>query len=126
MLAVTNTSPWLIGSGSRKIDSSRSASASDAPGERGRRIEHDVLVARQAGDGGVFWGSLAEAHGDHLQHFVAGCVTEAVVDVLEAVEVDEVQRRVAVGLPGHPQAVVDPFEQQQYGSADGSARRSGR
>ena len=102
MLAVTNTSPWLMGSGSRKIDSSRSASAERRAGGAGGGVEHDVLVARQAGDRRVLGtAALLRRIGDHLQHLVAGGMAEAVVDVLEAVEVDEVQRRVAVGLPRH-------------------------
>jgi hypothetical protein len=88
MLAVTNTSPWLMGRGSRKIDNRRSARASDEPGRW--RIEHDVFVARQTSDGGAHRGGDAPPH--LLEHAVAHGMAEAVVDVLEAVEVDEEDR----------------------------------
>ncbi len=113
MLAVTNTSPWLIGSGSRKIDNNRSARASDAPGERVDGSSTTYSSPERRATVEYSGAALLRRMGDHLQHLVTGGVSEAVVDVLEAVEIDEVQRRMAVGLPRHAQAVVDPLEQEQ-------------
>ena len=57
-----------------------------------RAHQHGELVAAQAGDDVALAQARAEALGDLLQQHVAGLVPEGVVDVLEAVEVDE-QRR---------------------------------
>ena len=113
MLAVTNTSPLADRQRLAEGRQQPLGQSERRPGGAGGGIEHDVLVAREASNGGVLGRRLAESNRNHLQHFVAGCMAEAVVDVLETVEVDEVQRRMAVGLPGHPQALVDPFEQQR-------------
>ena len=74
----------------------RSSAREDAPGDVGGLLRVDdaveqdgELVAAEAGDGvGRPHGRL-EPGGDLLQHEVAGGVTEAVVDRLEVVEVDE-------------------------------------
>ena len=50
MLAVTNTSPWLSGSGSRNTASSRSATTDRRLVATRPGVEHDVLVAGEAGD----------------------------------------------------------------------------
>ena len=62
--------------------------------------EHDELVAAEAGDGVVGAGGAAEPLGHRLQEQVADGVAEAVVDVLEAVEVEEEDGAVPVGAPG--------------------------
>ncbi len=50
--------------------------------------EHDKLVAAQAPDRVAFADRVAEALADRPEHFIAGRVAEAVVDVLEAVDID--------------------------------------
>ena len=56
--------------------------------------------------------AAAESLGDVDQHGVAGRVTEAVVDGLEPVEVDEQQRDAGAAAPRHLQCVLDAVEQQ--------------
>ncbi|CAB4835941.1 unannotated protein [freshwater metagenome] len=66
-------------------------------------IEHHVFVARQASHDGVGRHCVDEAAGHGDQHLIAGGVAQRVVDVLEAVEVDEEQRGVLVGVPAGAQ-----------------------
>ena len=62
--------------------------------------EHDELVATHAGDCVALANGVLEALGDQLQELVAGRVPEAVVDLLEAVEVEEHHGCLAVLLVG--------------------------
>ena len=54
--------------------------------------EHGELVAAEARDGVARARDLLEARGDLQQQLIADVVAEVVVDLLEAVEVDEQQR----------------------------------
>ena len=56
--------------------------------------QHDELVPAEAPDGVVVANRALEAFPDDLQQLVAGRVSEVVVDVLEAVDVDEQGARV--------------------------------
>ena len=51
--------------------------------------QQSELVAAEACDGAVILQRVLEADGDLLQERVSGIVTEDVVDVLEAVEIDQ-------------------------------------
>src|SRR5258707_700178 len=63
-------------------------------------LEQDrELVAAEAADGVVRPYTLTQSLGDLDEHAVAHVVAEAVVDDLEAVEVEEQQRRGVVALP---------------------------
>ncbi len=53
--------------------------------------QHEFIAAH-AGDGGAGGRAGGKPCGHDAQQFVAGMVTQAVVDVLEAVQVDEHQR----------------------------------
>ncbi len=77
----------------------------DAAGKRGgvfgRRdvlLEHDELVAAEAGDEILGPQHLAQTIGDGAQQLVAAGVTERVVDLLELIEVDEEQRGEPLGV----------------------------
>ena len=74
--------------------------------------EQRELVTAQAGDGVALPDAVLQPLGDVDQHRVAGGVPEAVVDRLEAVEVDEQQRDAGAAPPGDLQGVLDPVEQQ--------------
>ena len=62
-------------------------------------IEHGVLVAGDPRDGRAWRRDGAQTIGDDAQYLVAGRMPEAVVDVLEPVEIDEEQRRQALPPP---------------------------
>ena len=62
--------------------------------------EDRELVAAHAGDGVVFAHRLGEAPAHQLQELVADSVPQAVVDLLEPVEVDEHHRHRALALVG--------------------------
>ena len=58
--------------------------------------EEDELIAAKTADRVIATYAVLHALADHLEQFVAGVVAEAVVDQLEAVEVDEGDRDAAV------------------------------
>ena len=63
------------------------------------RLEDDrELVAAEARERVVVAQELLQARADLAQHLVAGVVAERVVELLEAVEVDQQQRQLAVAL----------------------------
>ena len=62
--------------------------------------QHAELVAADARDEVVAAHAGAQARGDHLQQAVADLVAEAVVDLLEVVQVEEQERRGLVVAPG--------------------------
>ncbi len=64
--------------------------------ERGSRHQEDELVGTEATEELAWPGQALDAIGEHAQKGVAGTVTEAVVDHLEAVQVDEHDSRAAV------------------------------
>ena len=75
----------------------------DVGGVRGAldlRQHHDELVAAHAADGVHHAQLLDQPLGDFLEHQVARRVAERVVDVLEAVQVDEHRPRSACGCAG--------------------------
>ncbi len=75
--------------------------AGEARGILGRAdvlLEHDELVAAEAGDEILGTQHLAQAVGDRAQELVAAGMAERVVDLLELVEIDEQQRREALGM----------------------------
>jgi hypothetical protein len=89
----------------------------DPAGDRRRRVgvgdplqQHAELVAAEAGRGVGRAQAALEAPGRGHQQLVAGGVAEAVVDVLEVVQVDEQHGQVA--RPGAGQGVLDPLGEQ--------------
>ena len=86
-------------------------------GDRRRRLgvgdplqQHRELVAAQAGRGVGRAQAALEPPGGRDQQLVAGGVAEAVVDVLEVVQVDEQDGQVALARAG--QGVLDPLGEQ--------------
>ena len=75
-------------------------------------VQHDELVAADAGDRVARAQRLAQALGDGAQQGVARLVPEGVVDQLEAVEVDEQDRGQLAAL-APPAPVCDPVGQQR-------------
>ena len=60
--------------------------------------DHDELVPAESGHRVVGTDDLVEAAGEHLEQLVSGGVAMGVVDVLEAIEVEE-QHRGGGSLP---------------------------
>ncbi|MCY1425710.1 hypothetical protein D9M71_415050 [compost metagenome] len=93
----------------------------DAPGVFGTvqaGQQDDEFVAAQAGHGVDVAQLLAQAMGDALEQQVAHWVAETVVDVLEAVEVDEKNGAVEVVVGGFDQRQLQAaLEQQAVGQA---------
>ena len=74
--------------------------AREAGGVLGRMdvlLEHDELVAAEAGDEIVRAQHFAQTVGHRAQQLVAAGMAERIVDLLELVEVDEQQRRQLIG-----------------------------
>ena len=59
--------------------------------------QDDELVAAESPDGVLLADRAAQPVGDHAQELVTGRVAEIVVDVLEAVDVDEQRGRAEAG-----------------------------
>ena len=78
------------------------------------------LVAAEAGDGLVPAQRVAQALGDRDDQLVAGRVAEAVVDDLEAVEVEEQHRDVAAA------AALEALERARSGGCGTAAGSAGR
>ena len=80
---------------------------------------HHELIAPQAGDGVGLAHAGFQAAGDVLQEQIAGGMAEAVVDVLEVVDVDVEQGHAAVFAlaagQGGPEAVVEEATVGQAG-----------
>ena len=93
----------------------RSASAASPSESTLPDAEHDELVAAEPGDGVAVADGAAEAVRDLDEHRVAAVVAEAVVDVLEAVEVAEQHRDAPLGAVGQP--LQCPFEQHPVGQS---------
>ena len=104
------------------------------PSDEGRRLllgaradrEDDELVAADPGDGVARPDDGLEPTRDALQHLVARVVPADVVDLLEAVEVDDHQRERVRRAPRALQRLLDPVVEQALGSAGRSARRGAR
>ena len=79
----------MIGHGSARTAQIRSTSRLASVGVPRRPHEDDELVAAEPGDHVVGAHDLPEPRRHLDQHLVADVVTEAVVDVLEVVEIDE-------------------------------------
>ena len=79
----------------------------------GRQVFHEYgeLVPAQPGDGVLLTHPAQQPVGDRDQHFVTDRVAQAVVDVLEMVEVDQNQARGADGRRA-AEDVLQPFGQQ--------------
>ncbi len=88
------------------------------PGRRRMADDDGELVAAQAGDEVVGTQLVVEAAGDDAQYLVAHLVPLRVVDVLEAVEVDEQQRHlVAVALSTRQRMAEKILEIRPVGQA---------
>jgi hypothetical protein len=74
--------------------------------------QQDEFVAAVAGDGVVGAQTFAQATGGFPQHGVSGPVTQAIVDPLEVVEIQEDEGEAAVLAPGPGQLGVEPVRQQ--------------
>ena len=85
----------------------RSSPSCRAPVGVGLRHQHRELVAGEAGDdvGGPH--PLAQDRGDAADQVVAGLVPEAVVDLLEAVDVDDHHRALAAVAGGEGDVAVE-------------------
>ena len=95
MLAVTRHAILALApslNGWLSASSRRSAISSGPTCQRQLLGDHDELVPTEAPQRIAAADHAVESRGDRLQQFVAGAVTERVVDRLEVVEVDE-QRR---------------------------------
>ena len=84
------------------------AAASSAPGTSSTNssppTRATVVAGRRAG---------GQALGHHAQQFVAGVVAQAVVDVLEAVQVHEHQREARAARAGDAHRLLQPLAQQR-------------
>ena len=69
--------------------------------------QHHELVPAEAADGIAFAQASAQPFRDFLEHAVAGFVAERVVDVLEAVEVDEQDRQLHAVPPRLGECVAE-------------------
>ncbi len=100
-------------------------------GHRGRRLgggagqQHREFVAAEAREHAVARQRLADAVAEGAQHHVAGMVAEAVVDLLEIVEIDEQQRERPAALDrGGERGIERGLEGGAIGQAgDGVVRR---
>jgi hypothetical protein len=77
------------------------------------RVEHDELVTRDATDYAAFRQCNLQPVGDGDEHVVTSGVTEAVVDVLEPVDVDEHDGRLPAVAPCRAQRRVDVLEHER-------------
>ena len=76
------------------------------------RHQHDrELVAAEPGERVLFAQQRAQARADLAQHLVARVVAERVVELLEAVEVDEQQRQLLVRLGARGHGGVEPVHE---------------
>ena len=92
-------------------DGERAAVALDALAEDGE------LVAAQPRDGVVRADGRPDPRGRLAQHVVAGAVAEAVVEALEAVDVDEQHGDAAVAVAAPLQRVLEAVVEHASGSA---------
>ena len=74
---------------------------------------HHELVAANAGDGVATAQTRAQALTHLLQQRIAGRVTQSVVDLFEAVQIDEQQRYAAATAPRPAQSARQAITQQQ-------------
>ena len=91
----------------------------DALGDPGRAVlvadvlgEHGELVAAEAGDGVARAQGLLDPGGDGREQLVAGGMTEAVVDELELVEVEEEHRNRGLAAGRHRERVPQSIEEE--------------
>ena len=70
-------------------------------------VEDDELVARDTTDHAAVGERVAQSCRHRHEHVVAGLMSEGVVDVLEAVDVDEKDRRLSGKSPGDTERVLD-------------------
>ena len=73
--------------------------------------EHDEFVAAEPGDRVGVPNRLAEPPRHHFQDFIAGVVSEGVVDVLEPVEVDEQQGEGTIVAARDRDRMIQPLEE---------------
>ena len=112
MLEVTNTETPSTTNGSLRAAWIDSARAKAWAGRSGVAIEDHELVAGRPGDVRADVARQpAEAGTELAQHLVGELVSEAVVDVLEAVEVDLHQRRARLGPPRVVEHLADGRDQ---------------
>ena len=79
----------------------------------GRRQHDGELVAAQPRHGIDASQQPADARGDVLQHAIAGVMAQRIVDLLEAVEIQQQQRQRRVGARGGAQRLRETILQQQ-------------
>ena len=75
--------------------------------------QHHELVAAHAADGGAGGEALAQAFDGQHQHLIAHGIAQAVVDVLEVIQVQVEQRQRALLAAGHGGRVCKAVAQQQ-------------
>ena len=88
----------------------------------GRLVEQErELVAAEASQRVCGPDRLRETRRNHLQQLVAGAVTERVVDLLEAVEVDEENRETISGTRGARERLLEPVAEERTVGEPGEA-----
>ena len=81
--------------------------------EIGERQQDGELVAAEPRDGVGLAQRRAEPRGDALQHAVAGMMSERVVDLLEAVQIEQQQRERRALAGGDARRLVEAIVQQR-------------
>ena len=104
MLAPITTSLPLIWKGSAKAATMPLGERSGILGVAHGILQHHELVAAEAGDDVGAAHGVAQPVGHHAQELVAAGMAQRIVDLLELVEVDEMDReRPAPAQAGHRQ-----------------------
>ena len=78
----------------------------------GLGVKHHEFIASDATNNAMGWQDEPQSCGHCNEHVVACCMPEAVVDVLESIDVNEQHRRLAVVAPCRAQSGVDVFQHQ--------------
>ncbi|MCY1304949.1 hypothetical protein D9M70_547240 [compost metagenome] len=82
-------------------------------GVRAVFAQQGELVSAHARHGDVFREGIAQALGCLLQQLIAGAMAEAVIDVLEVIEVEQHHRAGRLIRPGARQGVANAVDEQQ-------------
>src|SRR5579883_2487949 len=76
-----------------------------------RPQDHREFVAAEARDGVAFAYDLTQTRAGRLQHAVAGGVAHRIVDVLEAIQIEEQHRDLVIAAARIDDRVAQPFAQ---------------
>src|SRR3546814_2545313 len=83
--------------------------------------DHRKLVATQSGHGIGTAHYRLQALGNRLQQLIANAMATRIVDVLEAVQIDEQQRQRAVAAPTKRNRLIDAIKKQAAVGQPGEA-----